>query len=72
MTHVYQEIKIHREFLPVGSHTVAEDTNINAHPVSPGFGLGAFQGVEKLLSEDVKVHQGGDVEFIDDPLLDVA
>ncbi len=56
----------------MGSHTVVEDTNINAHPVSPGFGLGVIRAVEKLPSEDVKVHQGGDVEFIDDPLFDVA
>lgn len=52
MTHVYQEIKIYREFLPVGSYMVVEDTNINAHPVFPGFGLGPFEAVEKFLSED--------------------
>jgi len=52
MDHVYQEIKIYRGFLPVGSYLVVEDTNINAHPVLPDFGPGPFEAVEKFLSED--------------------
>ena len=52
MDHVYHEILIYREFVPVGSYMVVEDTNINAHPVFPSFGPGPFEAVERFLSED--------------------
>jgi cephalosporin hydroxylase len=52
MDHVYREMTIYREFLPVGCYMVVEDTNINAHPVLSDFGPGPFEAVERFLSED--------------------
>ncbi len=50
--HVLKELQIYKEFVGIGGYLVAEDTNINGHPVLPGWGAGPFEAVEEFLKLD--------------------
>jgi cephalosporin hydroxylase len=50
--HVLKELGIYKEFVGIGGYLVAEDTNINGHPVLPGWGAGPFEAVEEFLKLD--------------------
>jgi cephalosporin hydroxylase len=46
MNHVLAEMKLLRPLLSVGDYLVVEDSNVNGHPVLPGFGAGPYEAIE--------------------------
>lgn len=55
--HVLAEMKLLREFLKKGDYLIVEDSNINGHPIFPGWGEGPYEAIEeyfKLYPEDYK------------------
>ncbi|HXA86115.1 MAG TPA: CmcI family methyltransferase [Candidatus Dormibacteraeota bacterium] len=45
--HVLQELKTLRPLLVPGDYMIVEDSNINGHPVLPGWGPGPFEAMEE-------------------------
>ena len=44
--HVLAEMKLLRPLLVSGDYLVVEDSNVNGHPVLPGFGPGPFEAIQ--------------------------
>lgn len=61
MDHVLAEMRLLRPLLCTGDCLVVEDSNINGHPVLPGFGPGPYEAIEAY-----------EREFPDDYTHDVA
>jgi cephalosporin hydroxylase len=61
MDHVLAEMKLLRPLLCAGDYLVVEDSNINGHPVLPGWGPGPYEAIETY-----------EREFPDDYAHDVA
>jgi cephalosporin hydroxylase len=61
MNHVLAELKSLRPLLSAGDYLVVEDSNINGHPVLPGWGPGPYEAIEAY-----------EHEFPDDYTHDVA
>jgi cephalosporin hydroxylase len=49
--HVYQELQAYGPMVSLGSYLIAQDTNVNGHPVVPDFGPGPMEAVDRFLAE---------------------
>jgi len=51
MSHVLAEMKLLRPLLSAGDYLIVEDSDINGHPVLPGWGAGPYEAIEAYENE---------------------
>jgi len=50
--HVLKELQIYNSFVNKGSYLIVEDSDINGHPVRPGWGPGPMEALNEFLKEN--------------------
>jgi cephalosporin hydroxylase len=66
MEHVLAEMKLLRPLLSAGNYLIVEDSNVNGHPVLPGWGPGPYEAIEAYEHEfpnDYTHDQGRENKF---------
>ncbi len=66
--HVLRELQLYSDFLQIGNYIIAEDSNINGHPLPPdwhGMSMtagGPYEAVEEFLQQDNRLEVDEEIE----------
>jgi len=50
--HVLKELELYAPLVNINSYIIAEDTNLNGHPIEPNFGPGPYEAVQEFLKHN--------------------